>query len=76
MLEPVPSTMATREDVILAAAATVILCGQKKQRPNRRRFWVCPSLRPKQNGQRHNIIDNLMADDVGLLPAQIGDSSF
>ena len=68
--------MATREDALLAAAATVILFAQQRQRGRyRRRFWMRPTLREKNSGERNNILNELMRDDVGLLPGQLGDSA-
>ena len=68
--------MATREDTLLAAEATVILFAQQRQRGRyRRRFWMRPTLREKNTGERNNILYELMGDDVGLVPAQLGDSA-
>lgn len=34
-----------------------------------------PTLREKNTGERNNILYELMGDDVGLVPAQLGDSA-
>ncbi|XP_039281609.1 uncharacterized protein LOC120350804 [Nilaparvata lugens] len=65
--------MSSVEDVILAAAACVVL--SKQRRP--RRYWVRPSLNSRATYSGNDLLDDLNRDDVDPLSGELRtDGSF
>lgn len=65
--------MSSVEDVILAAAACVVL--SKQRRP--RRYWVRPSLHSRATYSVNDLLDDLNRDDVDPLSGELrSDGSF
>ena len=65
--------MSDEEDLLLAAAATVVICGYRHKRPSR--YWMRPSLKL---GSEHRkvLYKEMVFDDEGLLPQHISDNGY
>lgn len=61
--------MASVEDVVLAAAACVVLAEQEQRRP--RRYWVKPSLRARSVYSGSDMLRDLQEDDEDLLTGEL-----
>nr|CAI5832313.1 unnamed protein product [Callosobruchus analis] len=57
------------EDVILSAAACVILCRRRVK--SKRRFWVRPSLRASGTYSGTTLLKDLAMDDIHPLTGEI-----
>lgn len=65
--------MSRVEDVVLAAAACVVLANQRRPR----RFWVKPSLRARARYSGSDMLQDLQEDDVDPLSGELRcDGSF
>lgn len=60
--------MFNQEDVIVAAACTIILSSIKKKR---KRFWVRPSLQRRQTINGTNMLNDFNHDDMDPLSGEL-----